>query len=129
MRRCTAPRGSGEIGWKWHLIRRVQREGRVCSMDESLSERVRLAQRIAVVKPGVAEAISDEFFLNHPDWAVRYGHRGHQLCVADACFHMDFLAGAIEAGSPDAFSDYARWTARMLGARGIGAHTLEENLG
>jgi methanogenic corrinoid protein MtbC1 len=40
---------------------------------------------------------------------------------------VDFLAGAMEAGSPEAFADYARWTARMLGARGIAAHTLEEN--
>jgi methanogenic corrinoid protein MtbC1 len=79
------------------------------------------------LKPSVAQAITDEYFLNHPDWMARYGERGRQFCTADACFPLDFLAGAIEAGSPDAFADYSRWTARMLGARGIGAHTLEEN--
>ena len=76
----------------------------------------------------VAQAISDEFFLQHPDWVVRYGERGRQFCTADACFHIEFLAGAIEADSPQAFADYSRWTARMLGSRGIAAHTLEENL-
>jgi methanogenic corrinoid protein MtbC1 len=40
---------------------------------------------------------------------------------------MDFLSGAIEAGSPEAFADYGRWTSRMLAARQIGAHNLEEN--
>ena len=79
------------------------------------------------MKQGVAEAITDEFFLNHPEWAVRYGDRGRRFCTADTCFHVEFLAGAIEANSPEAFADYARWTARMLGARGIAAHTLEEN--
>ncbi|HUG82024.1 MAG TPA: cobalamin-dependent protein [Bryobacterales bacterium] len=79
------------------------------------------------MKQSVAKAISAEFFLDHPEWAVRYEERGRQYCTADACFHVEFLAGAIEAGSPEAFADYSRWTARMLGARGIAAHTLEEN--
>jgi methanogenic corrinoid protein MtbC1 len=98
-------------------------------MSESVSERFRLAEKLVSVKQNVAQAITDEFFLNHPELAVRYGENGRQFCTADVCFHVEFLAGAIEAGSPQAFGDYARWTARMLGARGIGAHTLEENLG
>jgi len=97
-------------------------------IPESISDRVRLAQKLASVKQKVAQAITDEFFLDHPDWIARYGDRGRQFCTSDACFHMEFLAGAIEAGSPEAFGDYARWTARMLGARGIAAHTVEENL-
>ena len=96
-------------------------------MPESILEGFRIARKLAAIKQTVARAITDEFFLNHPDWAVRYGDRGRQFCTADACFHVEFLAGAMEAGSPEAFADYARWTARMLGARGIAAHTLEEN--
>ena len=97
-------------------------------VSENAPERFRLAQKLISVKQDVAQAITEEFFLNHPEWVVRYGERGRQFCTADACFHVEFLAGAIEAGSPEAFADYARWTARMLGARGIAAHTLEENL-
>lgn len=97
-------------------------------IPKSFSDRSRLAQKLSSVKQNVAQAITDEFFLSHPDWVVRYGERGRQFCTADACFHMEFLAGAIAASSPEAFCDYLRWTARMLGARGIGAHTLEENL-
>lgn len=95
---------------------------------ESVSERMRLAQKLVSVKQAVAQAITDEFFLDHPDWTARYGEHGRQFCTADACFHIDFLAGALEAGSPEAFGDYMRWTARMLGARGISAHTLDEIL-
>ena len=98
-------------------------------MPESVSERFRLAEKLISVKQNVAQAISDESFLDHSELAVRYGERGRQFCTADVGFHLDFLAGAIESGSPQAFGEYARWTARMLGARGIGAHTLEENLG
>jgi methanogenic corrinoid protein MtbC1 len=97
-------------------------------MLESVAERIRLAGKLISVKQTVAQAMTDEFFLNHPEWTVRYGDRGRQFCTADASFHVDFLAGAIEAGSPEAFGDYMRWTAGMLGARGIPAHTLEENL-
>src|SRR5208282_493853 len=98
-------------------------------ISDSLSERLQLAQKLVSAKQEVALAITDEFFLNHPEWTARYGERGRQFCTADACFHVDFLAGSLEADSPEAFADYMRWTARMLGARGISAHTLEENLG
>ena len=96
-------------------------------MPESVSDRSRLARKLVALKQTVAQAITEEFFLNHPEWITRYGERGRDFCTADACFHVEFLAGAIEAGSPEAFADYLRWTARMLGARGIAAHTLEEN--
>jgi methanogenic corrinoid protein MtbC1 len=96
-------------------------------MAQSFSERFKLAQRLLSVKQKVAQAISDRFFLVRPDLEVRYGERGRQFCTADTCFHIEFLAGAIQAGSPEAFADYVRWTARMLDARGIDAHSLEEN--
>lgn len=96
-------------------------------MPESTLDRFRIARKLASVKESVARAVSEAFFINHPDWAIRYGDRGRNFCTADACFHVEFLAGAIEAGSPEAFADYARWTTRMLGARGIAAHTLDEN--
>ena len=97
-------------------------------MSLSVSERFALVQKLASVKQNVALAITDEFFIAHPDWVDRYGERGRQFCTADACFHIEFLAGAIEAASPEAFASYSRWTARMLGSRGIAEHTLEQNL-
>jgi methanogenic corrinoid protein MtbC1 len=97
-------------------------------MIESVFERSRLARKLVSIKQDVAQSLTDDFFAEHPGWVERYGERGREHCTADACFHVEFLAGAIEAGSPEAFGDYARWTARMLGARGIAAHTLEQNL-
>jgi methanogenic corrinoid protein MtbC1 len=97
-------------------------------MSGSVSERIRIGQKLAASKQTVAQAMTAGFFRIHPDWLDRYGERGRQFCTADACFHIEFLVGAIEAGSPESFASYSRWTARMLAARGITAHNLEENL-
>jgi MerR family transcriptional regulator, light-induced transcriptional regulator len=96
-------------------------------MPEFVSERVRLAKKISSFSTEVAAAVTEEYFVNHPEMLVRYGERGRKFCTADACFHMEFLSGAVEGGSPEAFADYARWTVRMLDARGVPAHSLEEN--
>ncbi len=94
----------------------------------NLSERVTLADKLRGLKPVIAESVTAEFFRRHPDWVARYGERGRKLGIEDACFHLDFLAGAVEAGSVTPFEDYVRWTARMLGARKIAAHFVAENL-
>jgi methanogenic corrinoid protein MtbC1 len=97
-------------------------------ISKSVTERIRIGEKLAAMKQTVAQAMSDEFFRARPDWLVRYGERGHRLCTEDYRFHIEFLAGAIEAGSPESFASYSRWTARMLAARGITAHTLGECL-
>ena len=87
-----------------------------------------IVQKLAAARNSIAQKVSDQFFLDHPEWLVRYGERGRQFCTEDTRFHIDFLCGAMEAGSAESFADYALWTTRMLDARGIAAHSLEENL-
>jgi hypothetical protein len=96
---------------------------------ESVSVRFRPGQKLLSVQQVVAQGISDEFFLNHPDWVDRYGERGRQFCTADACFHIQFLAGAIEAwfaGSvcrPFAMDGQNAWRARHRSAHARGKST------
>jgi methanogenic corrinoid protein MtbC1 len=90
-------------------------------------DRSQVVRKLAAARNSIAQSVSDKFFLEHPDWLVRYGERGRQFCTDDARFHIDFLCGALEAGSAESFADYALWTTRMLGARGIAAHALEEH--
>ncbi len=94
-----------------------------------LSQRTTLAEKLRGLKQAVAVAVTDEFFVRHPDWVARYGERGRKHGIDDACFHIDFLAGAVESGTHAPFEDYARWTVRMLSARQIPAHFVAENLG
>jgi methanogenic corrinoid protein MtbC1 len=96
-------------------------------MTESGSESFKLAQRLLSVKQDVSQAVSEQFFRVRAELEARYGEGDRQSWTADACFHIEFLAGAIQAASPEAFADYARWTARMLGARGVDSHSLEES--
>jgi MerR family transcriptional regulator, light-induced transcriptional regulator len=95
----------------------------------ALSDRQALAEKLRNLKQSVAEAVTDEFFELHPDWQERYGELGRKRGIEDACFHVDFLAGAVESGTPTPFEGYARWTVRMLGARQIPSHFVVENLG
>jgi len=94
----------------------------------SLGERSVLAEKILSTKQQIAESVTEEFFVRHPDWLARYGERGLKLGIEDAAYHQSYLAGAIEAGSTVPFADYARWTVNMLGARKIAAHFVSENL-
>lgn len=94
----------------------------------SLGDRSLLAEKILSTKQQVAESVTEEFFVRHPDWLVRYGERGRRLGIEDAIYHQRYLAAAIEAGAITPFADYARWTVSMLGARNIAAHFVSENL-
>jgi methanogenic corrinoid protein MtbC1 len=93
----------------------------------TLQKRTAIARRIAEVKRTVAEEVTEKFFVRHPDWLERYGERGRRRGIEDAKYHLDFLASAIESGSTASFEDYARWTSRMLSARGIAPHFVAEN--
>ena len=94
----------------------------------TLRERRSLSEKLRSHRNTLAARVNDEFFQRHPDWRERYGEKGVEHGFEDACFHIDFLRGAIEAGSEEAFKEYVRWTERVLGARGIASEYLAENL-
>lgn len=94
----------------------------------SHTQRVALASKLDHLRRPVAEAVTEEFFRRHPDWADGYGPRGRERGIEDAQYHMDFLGGALIAGEPQAFAEYVRWARRVLEARGIEARFLRENL-
>jgi len=79
-------------------------------------------------KGNVAAAITEEILRLNPQLARADGAQLRGSLTSNAYLHVESLAGAIAAGSPEAFADYARWAETMLEARGIGAHTLEDSL-
>lgn len=94
----------------------------------TLQQRTALAEKIRAHRQRIAEAATAEFLNLHPDWQSRFGERARQRGIEDARYHQDFLAGAIEAGSPAAFRDYALWCSGLLSARGMAPAFLVENL-
>jgi MerR family transcriptional regulator, light-induced transcriptional regulator len=87
-----------------------------------------LAERLRAARDTLASRVNDEFFSLHPDWLERYGDRGVRHGFEDACFHIDFLLGAIEVDSHAVFEDYVRWASEVLSARGIEPRYLAESL-
>ncbi len=74
----------------------------------------------------IAASITEIFFSRHPEWDARFGPQGRSRCTEDARLHLAFLAGAVQAGRPELFAEYARWCAGMLAARKIDvAHLVE----
>jgi MerR family transcriptional regulator, light-induced transcriptional regulator len=94
----------------------------------SYERRRAVADALRANRDEVADVATAEFLDRHPAWVARYGDRARRFGVEDARFHMDFLSGAVQSGSESAFVDYARWTARVLGSRGIEVGRLVENL-
>ena len=93
-----------------------------------ISERVRLADLLRPARRRVAETVCEAFLLRHPDWITRHGDRARHYTIEDAVYHQDFLAAAIESGETSAFTDYLRWTAGVLEARGIAPEFVREHI-
>ena len=103
-------------------------EGPGMTGAEAYARRRGLAESLRRRREATAEVVTAEFLERHPEWVDRFGDRARIHGIQDARFHVDFLAAAIEAGSLDAFREYATWCARMLGARRIEPKFLVENL-
>jgi len=89
---------------------------------------MRLGERLEQLKPEVAEKVTQVFLEQHPEWLLKYGERARKFGIEDARFHMDFLRGAVETNSVQAFEDYCEWAAGLLKSRAIASHFLIENL-
>ena len=87
-----------------------------------------LIGRIQVRRDAVAVSAIDDFLALHPEMAARWGAWGREKSVQDAGHHLDFLAGAVEAGSTEAFHQYVRWVCRMLAPRGVPPAVVRESL-
>jgi methanogenic corrinoid protein MtbC1 len=91
-------------------------------------DKTALGDRLQQLKPRVAEQVTQVFLERHPEWLLKYGERARKFGIEDAQFHIDFLRGAVEASSIQAFEDYCEWAAGLLKSRAIASHFLVENL-
>jgi methanogenic corrinoid protein MtbC1 len=96
--------------------------------DSPYYDRMALGDRLLQLKSEAAEKATETFLERHPDWLSKYGERAREFGVKDACCHIDFLRGAVEAGSIPAFEDYCAWAAGLLQSRAIASGFLVENL-
>ncbi len=93
-----------------------------------IAERVKLSERIRELKAEVAEKAGREFAGAHPESRAFGEEVRWHLGAEGVRHHIDFLAGAVGAGSTTAFADYAKWSAGVLQSRGAAPHLLAETL-
>jgi MerR family transcriptional regulator, light-induced transcriptional regulator len=93
---------------------------------ESINAQVRRA--IMTRRDVLAEAITDRQYIVQPELGMRYGDQGRVKCVQDTRYHLDYLAQAIEVGSPTLFTAYIGWAKVMLAGRGIPPEDLALHL-
>jgi methanogenic corrinoid protein MtbC1 len=92
------------------------------------SERRELASRLRDLKQQYAVEINEELLRKYPVWLERFGEAARTHGEEDTAYHIDFLASAIETGTPEAFEEYARWTTRMMASRDIEPVLLADSL-
>ena len=80
------------------------------------------------IRRQIAEAITNRHYELHPGLAERFGPAGRSHCLQDAEYHLSYLSAAVSAGTPVFFTEYLSWCKAMLGARGVAAEHLAENL-
>ena len=62
-----------------------------------------------------------------PFWTQRFGERGRKFADEDGLHHVDYLVRALEAGTSEVLTEYARWLQVVLTARGMCSEHLREN--
>ena len=93
-----------------------------------LRDRRVAARLLRAQKTQIATRANDVFLARHPDWVTRYGDVAASRGIADAVYHVEFLAGALETGETAAFTDYVAWLLDVLQSRGISAESVVESL-
>jgi methanogenic corrinoid protein MtbC1 len=92
------------------------------------TDRARIAALLQRDRDVLASRTTNAFFARHPDWNGRFGDRGWVRCHDDALHHLGYLAGAVYAGAPHLYAEYASWVVALLEARGMEAAHVTEYL-
>lgn len=75
------------------------------------------AAAVDVVTKGIYERLGDR--LEH------FGERGRAYCRDDLDSHIDYIVGALIAGTPVPFGDYLVWLRGLLDSRGVPAESVD----
>jgi hypothetical protein len=68
----------------------------------------------------VARFCFERIYSTWPELDQQYGERGRRLTAEDNFWHLEYLDGAVAAGEPRLFADYADWLVGLLVSRGLG---------
>lgn len=85
----------------------------------TLAERNALTDRLHAVRDAVASDVADALVASQPERVARLGAEARPAALREARLRLDFLAAAVQTGSPRLFEDHVSWVARVLASRGV----------
>jgi MerR family transcriptional regulator, light-induced transcriptional regulator len=92
----------------------------------SLSDRAREA--VLGQQAEIAATLVQREFARHPELEQRYGSIGREKSLADAAYHVSFLAQALALNDQAVFTDYVAWVKVVLSQRKVLASDLAFHL-
>ncbi len=98
------------------------------SDETGITDRLRLGEHLRGLRDGLASALTEGYFRDHPEFEAAHPPLARQRTREDFAFLIDFLAAAVEAASTESFVDMVRWTARVLEARRVPRSVLADSL-
>jgi methanogenic corrinoid protein MtbC1 len=87
-----------------------------------------LAEELHAGREQIAVSVADRVFARHPEWQDRHAERTRERGQDNVDAQISYLAGAVVAGEPGTFEQYAHWAASVLSARGVPRSFLADNL-
>ncbi len=87
-----------------------------------------MAERLHADRRRIAASVAARVLARHPEWEDRHSERTRERGQENVAAQIDYLAGAVVAGAPEVFEQYARWAAAVLSARGVPRSFLADQL-
>ncbi len=78
-----------------------------------------VGQQVRKLQFEITHWITDLFHEKYPQIFEQNEGLMREKCHNDMGYHLEALTGALECGSVDAFSEYARWLKELLNNKGI----------
>jgi hypothetical protein len=75
----------------------------------------------------LAHDATRRFYERWPELVERYGERGRQHTYDDQFWHLSTMDAALQAGSPQLFTEYVAWLRGFLAGRGMGDDIAKAN--
>ncbi len=89
---------------------------------------VQISHFLDVQKGRLANAITEEYYRQHPELNVRYNKDVRDNIFRDNQYHLAYLAEAIAADHPSFFASYIGWAKVLLNGMKIPSEELARNL-
>lgn len=95
------------------------------SVSIPVADGVAAAAVVEAHRSAAVDAVTEGIYDRLGDRLERFGERGRAYCRDDLDSHIDYIVGALIAGTPAPFGDYVVWLRELLESRGVPAESVD----